>query len=197
MTKDDEDDEFTRIEMEQRMRQEWTPNDMACRPNGLAQTAQGIRPVESDYLSHVAYTRALEVYCDNLEKPAQEPVAQIERLITAEQFAEYFHPRTFLCTCGKSYNLPQEKSLREPVLWGVKFPDGKFSPYAYWAKKDAERIAAASHVGSVAAPLQEQQSRDKRPWVSLTDDEFDSINPKLSLFQFHKAIEAKLKSKNA
>ena len=81
MTKDDEDDEFTRIEMEQRMRQEWTPNDMACRPNGLAQTAQGIRPVESDYLSHVAYTRALEVYCDNLEKPAQpaqRPWVEIE-----------------------------------------------------------------------------------------------------------------------
>jgi hypothetical protein len=43
--------------------------------------------------------------------------------------------------------------VQEPVLWGVNLPDGKFSPYAYWAKKDAERIAAASHVGSVAAPL--------------------------------------------
>jgi len=36
----------------------------------------------------------------------------------------------------------------------------------------------------------------KREWVGLTDDEFDAINPKLSLFQFHKAIEAKLKEKN-
>jgi hypothetical protein len=35
-----------------------------------------------------------------------------------------------------------------------------------------------------------------RKWVGLTDDEFDSIDPKLSLFQFHKAIEAKLKEKN-
>jgi hypothetical protein len=78
MTKDDEDDEFTRIEMEQRMRQEWTPNDMAYRPNGLTQPAQGIRPVESDYLSHVAYTRALEVYCDNLEKPVQEQLISID-----------------------------------------------------------------------------------------------------------------------
>ena len=33
-------------------------------------------------------------------------------------------------------------------------------------------------------------------WVGLTDNEFDSINPKLSLFQFYKAIEAKLKEKN-
>jgi hypothetical protein len=28
------------------------------------------RPVESDYTSHVAYTRALEEYCDVLEQPA-------------------------------------------------------------------------------------------------------------------------------
>lgn len=35
------------------------------------------RPVESDYTSQVAYTRALEAYCDTLaqpEQPAQEPV---------------------------------------------------------------------------------------------------------------------------
>ena len=63
------------------------------------------RPVESNYNSHVAYTRALEAYCDTLVQP-------------------------------------------------------------------------------------------ERTWVGLTDDEFDSINPKLSLFQFHKAIEAKLKEKN-
>jgi hypothetical protein len=36
----------------------------------------------------------------------------------------------------------------------------------------------------------------QRKWVGLTDDEFDAIDPKLSLFQFHKAIEAKLKEKN-
>ena len=35
------------------------------------------RPIESDFLSHVAYTRALEQYCDSLE--IQEPVAwQVE-----------------------------------------------------------------------------------------------------------------------
>ena len=30
------------------------------------------RPLESDYASHVAYTRALEMYCDTLEQSAQE-----------------------------------------------------------------------------------------------------------------------------
>jgi hypothetical protein len=33
------------------------------------------RPIESDYTSHVAYTRALEEYCDSLPQLAQEPVA--------------------------------------------------------------------------------------------------------------------------
>jgi hypothetical protein len=33
------------------------------------------RPVESDYTSQVAYTRALERYCDTLAQPKQEPVA--------------------------------------------------------------------------------------------------------------------------
>ena len=36
----------------------------------------------------------------------------------------------------------------------------------------------------------------RKTWVGLTDDEFDSIDPKLSLFQFYKAIETKLKEKN-
>jgi hypothetical protein len=31
------------------------------------------RPIESNYTSHVAYTRALEAYCDTLTQPAQEP----------------------------------------------------------------------------------------------------------------------------
>lgn len=37
------------------------------------------RPNEADYTSQVAYTRALEEYCDMLEQPApvQEPVATV------------------------------------------------------------------------------------------------------------------------
>jgi hypothetical protein len=35
------------------------------------------RPIESEYNSHVAYTRALEAYCDSLTLPAQEPVARV------------------------------------------------------------------------------------------------------------------------
>ena len=36
----------------------------------------------------------------------------------------------------------------------------------------------------------------RKAWSGLTDDEFDSIDPKISLFQFYKAIETKLKEKN-
>jgi hypothetical protein len=34
------------------------------------------RPIESDYTSQVAYTRALEAYCDSLAQPTQEPVEE-------------------------------------------------------------------------------------------------------------------------
>jgi hypothetical protein len=37
------------------------------------------RPIESDYTSLTAYTRALEEYCDALAQPEQEPVAWIYR----------------------------------------------------------------------------------------------------------------------
>ena len=47
------------------------------------------RPSESEYTSHVAYTRALEEYCDSLPQLAQEPApAQIQKsckLCTHEQ----------------------------------------------------------------------------------------------------------------
>ena len=35
------------------------------------------RSIESNYNSHVAYTRALEAYCDSLAQPEQEPVARV------------------------------------------------------------------------------------------------------------------------
>ena len=42
------------------------------------------RPIESDYTSQVAYTRALEAYCDSLAQPAQQQ-----------------EPRNFCPRCGK------------------------------------------------------------------------------------------------
>jgi hypothetical protein len=37
------------------------------------------RPIESDYTSLVAYTRAFEEYCDALAQPAQEPVGKFAK----------------------------------------------------------------------------------------------------------------------
>ena len=93
--------------------------------------------------------------------------------------------------------------MAEPVAW----MDGQGNLYRY--PDDADR-------GQTMRPLYlEQPTRPtkllgpnleevlnsagfykKRKWVNLTDDEFDSIDPKLSLFQFYKAIETKLKEKN-
>lgn len=36
------------------------------------------RPVETDYASQVAYTRALELFCDTLAQPEQEPVVYFD-----------------------------------------------------------------------------------------------------------------------
>lgn len=36
------------------------------------------RPIESEYVSHVSYTRALEEYCNALENAGQEPVATVQ-----------------------------------------------------------------------------------------------------------------------
>jgi hypothetical protein len=41
----------------------------------MAQDKAMSRPIEADYTSQVAYTRALEAYCDSLAQPVQEPVA--------------------------------------------------------------------------------------------------------------------------
>ena len=46
------------------------------------------RPLEQDYTSLVAYTRALEEYCDALAHPEPEPVAckQNENFMKKEQY---------------------------------------------------------------------------------------------------------------
>jgi hypothetical protein len=49
------------------------------------------RPIESDYTSHVAYTRALEEYCDALAQPA--PVQElVEKFCDANCTWSDHHP---------------------------------------------------------------------------------------------------------
>ena len=49
------------------------------------------RPIESDYVSHVAYTRALEEYCDKVE-----PTSADYAMGFAEGFNEGCRPRPWV-----------------------------------------------------------------------------------------------------
>ena len=87
---------------------------------------------------------------------------------------------------------------QEPVLWGVRFSDGQFSPYAHWSKKDSERIALHSHLGTVAAAL--YTTPPKRDWVELTAEEIhdtEGYKETRELYRFARAVLAKSKEKNA
>ena len=72
--KTEEDEAFDEIARKQGM---WGGGFMAKRAMAADKFQQPApnkkRPLESDYTSYVAYTRALEMYCDTLEQPAQEP----------------------------------------------------------------------------------------------------------------------------
>jgi hypothetical protein len=46
------------------------------------------RPLETDYASQVAYTRALEAYCDTLAQPVQEPLT--DKQILADETLRYY-----------------------------------------------------------------------------------------------------------
>jgi hypothetical protein len=62
------------------------------------------RPIESDYTSLVAYTRALEEYCDALAQPEQEPVACNHEWIDDTKAK----PQWRCIKCGENYT--KEKS---------------------------------------------------------------------------------------
>jgi hypothetical protein len=131
----------------------------------LAERPKG-RPVESDYASQVAYTRALEAYCDGLaERPAQQ------------------EPVTWGVDWGKAGDIPCVSIIK-------RLPDGRievmaveYAPYEYnppaqrtWVGlTDREMVDAIQHLyqGRAIAELAAK--------VSMDD---------------FRAIEAKLRSKN-
>ena len=130
------------------------------------------RPIESDYISFVAYARALEQYCDEAEK--QEPVGYFsvndygnwEENENGYGNPLYTHPPKreqepvkiveYICVCGK----------------GMRFES----------------------VNGVVAP--------KRDWVGLTDEEIEPLCDEWRIvfgswtYDFAKTIEAKLRNKN-
>ena len=90
-------------------------------PVTIVQTGVGIgkpeqeesikRPVESDYTSHVAYTRALEGYCDALEQPEQERVPVTDNT--------YNYAKTLAEAIFKQHFASDEHYASGRIVWGV------------------------------------------------------------------------------
>jgi hypothetical protein len=75
------------------------------------------RPIESDYTSLTAYTRALEEYCDALEQPAQEPVAWEQFYPDIGKPQIEFAPVKMIaynCTCGRVMKFESEHGIVAP-----------------------------------------------------------------------------------
>jgi hypothetical protein len=73
------------------------------------------RPIESDYTSQVAYTRALEAYCDSLVQPAQEPVVLVATNSSGQVRMQYSDGSAFDISkhIGQSfYTAPQQQEPR-------------------------------------------------------------------------------------
>jgi hypothetical protein len=68
-----------------------------------------------------------------------------------------------------------EQPVQEPVLWGIRYSNGKYSPYAHWEQEDAEKIAAHSQPGTQSAPLFSTPPAQPEPDMYWDDD--DSERP--------------------
>ena len=104
------------------------------------------RPIESDYTSQVAYTRALEAYCDGLPQLAQqEPVLQ--------EIEQYRLQMAGICTAAIGY-------------W--KEGDGIHPDYDTVALRDVAKLYAKYD------ELYRAQSA-QRTLVGLTDEQWQEI----------------------
>jgi hypothetical protein len=149
------------------------------------------RPIESDYTSLTAYTRALEEYCDALAQPEEKYTygtlfSTCNETLRAQGKA---YPRTCKkCGLGpcvgkpKSDTTPPAAPVQEPVAWEQFYPDiGK------------PQIAFNAEVVGYVAP--------QRTWVGLTDGVMCDIAIEHGLMSidwidFARAIEQALKEKN-
>ena len=168
------------------------------------------RPIESDYTSYVAYTRALERLCDTLlAQPAQEPEREALKLAleALENAIAVRHGKD-----GTKFVDPLESNaitaiqaalaqpVQEPVAWMVYTQDGQ-SVYVTDNPTDIQK-------GQRALPL--YTTPPQRKWVGLTDEEIclawlvitdpislgDKFQTSEEIREFVRAIEAKLKEKN-
>jgi hypothetical protein len=133
------------------------------------------RPIESDYTSLVAYTRALEKYCDALAQPEQEPVCDKD-------------PQgcwSVRCQLGKKCkNATPPAAQQEPVAW-VEYETGN--------RTKRPQNCGTGYCSCIECVMEPPQ----RVWVDLTDEEaqwlYDNCRTPSNLIDM---TEAKLKEKN-
>jgi|GEM_PF-7071429 len=101
------------------------------------------RPIESDYTSLVAYTRALEEYCDALAQPEQEPVKIIhEHEWFKNGEMKVGQMRCISCGTWGQEEIPQRTWVgltAEDKLTAV-WTDGVFGAGALWAEKQLKEL---------------------------------------------------------
>jgi hypothetical protein len=88
-----------------------------------------------------------------------------------------------------------EQPEQEPVAWmyvGLTVTNNMHGPHLVWKPEQMDAMSAEK--GVVASPLYTHPPR--REWRSLSEEEIDAIQWHGSPFQFARAIEAALRSKN-
>ena len=95
--------------------------------------------------------------------------------------------------CGDVQRMLPPQPAQEPVLVVEKEPDYMSRGHFYTGTKphiDPTKIWSLP-IGTKLYTIPPQ-----RPWVGLTDDEFDELEYRFARYELYRAIEAKLKEKN-
>ena len=148
------------------------------------------RPLEQDYTSLAAYTRALEQYCDALAQPEQEPVAHCE--------AGPNYCWKCLEEAKPTYGSEEIRKLREVIANQAKIIEEHISDIRNMFDQEPDIYPEEAYEMGLEAIA--YYAAPQRTWVGLTEDEIKEcfkITPDQFLsWQIYKKIEAKLKEKN-
>ena len=141
------------------------------------------RPVESDYTSHVAYTRALEGYCDALEQPEQEPVALNDGRLTRWPNGDIGIGTPMLKQVAVSPEIQEllSRTYEEGVIDGMQ------------KQMQSSVDKAVNSMTRTWQGLTDEEIRDLWSWAMTAEAERTATTQQHA---FARAIEDKLRSKN-
>ena len=83
------------------------------------------RPLEDDYRSRVAYTRALEAYCDTLAQPVQEPLTSSP---TISAYSIPVNDKPF----ADEILIQRAWQMDGTALWAVRLDDNCLNKQGQW-----------------------------------------------------------------